>query len=561
MYRTPATGRDGSTSKHQIKTAPSPIGGLNTRDSLANMPPGDCPVLINWIPDIGGMRSRGGFFEWAINFPGSLPIQSILAYFSATDTFPGGAFVDTPSVLPGQVFAATDDGIYEITTVTDAPVLSEALSGDPLAGWLSYTMLTNSGGTFMLVCSEADGYKHYNGTTWTTPAFGVGAGEVSGCDPAKFCFVVVWKKRAWFVEKDSTRAWFLTSEAINGVAAVQDFGPLFKKGGHLSYLANWTMDAGEGIDDFLVAVSSNGDVVIYKGTDPTSADTFGLVGQWYVGQIPVGRRAFTQLGGDLVLLSTEGIFPVSQITRGGTQLLAASGDYSSKIRPTVGNYTRKTFTSRGWQMLVHSTERLLVVSTPDSEEVVDNQFAMSTTLNAWTVLAGVPAYCLGATAGYMLSGTSDSRVLLILNGPADNVPYGSSVGDPIYCTIQYAFNYFEAPAIQKQFLLARPSFLAAIEPAANLDVAVNFTFTTPQRALVGSVTPGTTVWDGDELDPYDQFDFGYWDGVPGERALYWADWRSVTGLGYSGAATMSSAHAVRTTLTAMDYVYQMGGPL
>jgi hypothetical protein len=459
------------------------------------------------------------------------------------------------------VFAATDAGIYTITSATNAPVLSEALSGTALAGWLSYTMLTNSGGTYMLVCSEVDGYKHYSGAAWVTPTFGVGAGQVSGCDPAKFCFVTIWKKRAWFVEKNSTRAWYLTSEAINGVAAVLDLGPLFKKGGHLSYLANWTMDAGEGIDDFLVAVSSNGDVVIYKGTDPSSATTFGLVGQWYVGQIPIGRRAFTQFGGDLILLSSEGIFPVSQITRGGTQLLAASGDYSSKIRPSIGSYTRKTFTSRGWHMAVHSTERLLVVNSPDSDEITSNQYAMSTTLNAWAVLAGIPIYCIGTTAGYMLAGTTDGRVLLVLNGEPDNVPYGTSTGDPVYCTIQYSFNYFEMPAIEKQFMLARPSFLASVEPSVNLDVAVNFTFTTPQPAAAPTGGPGTTEWDGSVTDPYDWFDGGYWDGVPGERALYWADWRSVGGLGYSGAATMASTHTVRTTLTAMDYIYQHGGPL
>ena len=549
------------TNPNEIRTAPVPTGGLNTRDALSAMPPTDCPVLVNWIPDINGMRSRGGYFEWAINFPSSLPIRSIVSFFSATDTFPGGTFVETPSVLPGKVFAATDAGIYDITTTTNAPALSVALSGNSMAGWLSSSMFTNSAGSWLLVCSEADGYKYYNGAAWTTVTLGAGAGQISGIDPTTLVHVTIWKKRAWFVERNSTRAWYLSSEAITGAASSFNFGPLFKKGGHLAFLANWTMDAGEGIDDFLVAVSSNGDVVIYKGTDPSSVDTFGLVGQWYVGQIPVGRRCHTQLGGDLVLLSTEGIFPVSQITRGGTALLSASGEYSSKIRPSIGADLRQTFTSRGWQMAVHPSERLLVVTVPDNDDFSNRQYAMSTTLMAWTMFDGVPTYCIGVTAGYMLAGTLTGKVCLVLNGDADAAPYGTIVGNPIRCLIQFPFNYFEAPALEKNFVLGRASFLASIEPASNLRVNVNFTYDEPQSPAVSTTTPGLTEWDGNVLSEYSLFDGGYWDGAVGDRTLFFSRWVTVSGLGFAAAATMASTHSVRTTLTAVDYVYFVGGPL
>ena len=559
MYPTQATAP--KPRAHQIKTAAAPIGGLNTRDSLANMPPGDCPTLINWVPDIGGVRSRGGYFEWAINFPGNATVQSIIPYFSSTTTFPGGSFVDTPSVLPGKVFGVTDNGFYDITSTTNAPVLSQALSGVSQAGWVHSTMLTNSAGAFMLVCSEVDGYKYYDGAAWTTPPAGVGVGQINGVDPALLAFVTLWKKRAWFVEKNSTRAWYLPTASITGIVAQVDFGPLFKRGGSLAFLANWTMDAGEGIDDFLVGVSSNGDVVIYKGSDPSSATTFALVGQWYIGQIPIGRRNFTQLGGDLVIMSTEGVFPISQITRGGTELLAAKGDYSSKVRPSIGAYARKTFTSYGWQLAVHATERLMVLNTPDSTDVTSSQYAMSTTLTAWTIFSGIPALCLGVTAGYMLAGTVGGKVYLILNGAGDNAPYGSTIGSAIHATIQFSFNYFEAPALEKQFLMARATFITSVKPGHVLDVDTNFTRTALRPATPNPAVISSTVWDGVVTDPYALFDTGYWDGIPGERGVYWADWRSVSGLGYAGAATMNTALTTRTVLTAMDYMYQVGGPL
>lgn len=41
-------------------TVPAPIGGWNARDALEAMDPSDAVTLINWIPDNGGVRGRGG---------------------------------------------------------------------------------------------------------------------------------------------------------------------------------------------------------------------------------------------------------------------------------------------------------------------------------------------------------------------------------------------------------------------------------------------------------------------------------------------------------------------
>ena len=47
-------------------------------------------------------------------------------------------------------------------------------------------------------------------------------------------------------------------------------------------------------DDYLVALSYQGDVVIFKGYDPDTAgsdpNAFQLHGIWYVGAVPVGHR-------------------------------------------------------------------------------------------------------------------------------------------------------------------------------------------------------------------------------------------------------------------------------
>lgn len=528
-----------------VVSHPAPIGGVNARDGLANMPETDAVELVNWIPDSGGVRCRKGFREWATNLPSE--VQSVMAYFSPATTYPAGTFLTSPTTMPGKLFAATKEGIYDITTSTDAPAASKLLAGSAYSGWFSSTMLTNTAGSFLLACSEDDGYLTYDGSTWLSVTMGAGATQIAGVDPSTFVHVLNWKRRAWFVQKNSTKAWYLPVDQLYGTAVAFDFGPLFKNGGHLSYLANWSIDAGEGIDDFLVAVSSNGDVAVYKGTDPSSGSTFGLVGMWTVGQIPVGRRAYAQYGGDLVLTSADGVFPISFVTRGGAQLLvASSSEYSSYIRAKLGPQIRKSFTYRGWDMFLHPSERLLLINIPD-ETQKGSQWAMNTTLNRWCRLQDIPVTCFGATGGYSFSGTADGRVLLLFSSFYDNVPYGESEGDPIYGIVQPAFSSFGTPAMSKLLTMLQLHFVGAAEPGVAVSVATDYGgvsfYTYPRVSVDGSSLWGTG-----------RFDSAIWSAEGGRAFSGWI------GVGAEGAAlspVVQTACVGDVILSSIDYQFRV----
>ena len=79
---------------------------------------------------------------------------------------------------------------------------------------------------------------------------------------------------------------------------------------------NWSLDGGDGIDDYLVVVGSSGDVSVWQGTDPKS--DFGTVGSWQIGDIPYGRRIGVEYGGDLFLLSIYGLISLSSLLNGQT---------------------------------------------------------------------------------------------------------------------------------------------------------------------------------------------------------------------------------------------------
>jgi hypothetical protein len=534
---------------HLLKSYPAPVGGLNARDGAASMPPTDATRLINWVPDSYGLRCRKGYREWAINIPGNAPVKTIMSYFGPGEAFPAGAFLTRPTTMPGTLLAATDTAIYNVTTTTDAPAVAQVLSGNLNAGWFSNITLSNSGGNFLLACSEADGYFTFDGAVWVKRVAGALAGQIDGVDPAKLVYVTQWKRRVWFVERDSTKAWYLGVDAITGAAAAFDFGPLFKRGGHLSFLANWTLDAGEGIDDFLVAVSSNGEVLVYKGTDP--ATDFANQGSWFIGQIPVGRRGHSQYGGDLLIVSTDGINPLSQITRGGSGLLVATNkEYSSKISILVGEALRKTFTTLGWQLFMSPSDRLLICNKPDYEINYSEQFALSTVVNEWTVLRGVPALCFGTVGGYSFVGTATGKVLLIFQDFSDDVKFGETLGEPIQGEVLTASSDFDAAAQKKMFAMIQVSFVAPFLPGVTVDVVTDYKDVGYQPEAV-SVDFVRTAWNAALWGE------GTW-GASNRSSFN--EWYTVNGLGNSGAAYVATACVGDTTMTRITYMYQVGGP-
>src|SRR2546429_6115858 len=72
----------------------------------------------------------------------------------------------------------------------------------------------------------------------------------------------------------------------------------------------WTLDAGYGIDDHLVFITSNGEVVVWRLTDPTTPTGIAMIGLFQIGS-PVGQRCYVKYGGDLLIITQDGVVPLS----------------------------------------------------------------------------------------------------------------------------------------------------------------------------------------------------------------------------------------------------------
>lgn len=536
----------------RIVSLPAPVGGLNARDPLAAMPPTDAFGLINWIPQQYGLNTRKGYSEWATNF--GAPVNAVMNWFGPTTTIPTTAnFQIAPTTLPGKVYASTDAHIYDITSQTATPSSVVNLSGTTQAGTFSSVNFANSAGGWLLACSETDGYFTNDGTTWVKVTLGGGATQVSVSDPTKFCATAIWKRRAWFVIKSTSKVAYLPVDSLYGAAAELDVGPLMKHGGSVAWIANWTIDAGEGIDDFLVICGENGDVIIYKGSDPASVSTFQLQGVFYVGEVPKGRKCFTTFGGDLLIVSNLGIIPLSYVTRGGANVLGTgTGNYTDKIQQLFGSDISTTFNFFGWEIIQVPRENLMVVTVPSTVAGVFTQYCLNTSSNQWCQFNGMPMNCVKNVANWPMFGTADGRVMIAFTNFTDNNLLAGTVGNPIAGLIQPAFNYFQKGDLSenKHFLMAQPNWISSVMPGYVVQMNVNFTSNIPPGTPLIGVSTGA-VWD------VSVWDTALWSG----GLTAYRGWMSVTNFGFAGQLAIKTLVNADTQLASIDYMFEVGGPM
>jgi hypothetical protein len=523
------------------RSTPPPIGGLNVRDAINNMPRGDAIELKNWIAQQYGLRCRKGYSEWVVNLSGAC--ETVISHQPDRDIVSGF-----------KLFAITNSGIYDATASTNAPVPILSLSGANGAGKFSSVGFANIAGVFTVGCSAEGGVFIYDGTFWTKRVLGEGVGQISGINPDNLVFVTSWKRKLWFVEKGTTRAWYLSTDSVAGVAKSFELGPFAKNGGKLSFITSWTLDAGEGIDDLIVFVFEGGDVLIYKGTDPNSAATFAMVGAYFVGAIPSGRRGFTKYGGDVIVLSELGLQPLSFVTRGGQSLLSTQAvGYLSKVQSKIAELVPGYPRADGWELMVYPKESYMILNLPLEVSNVYQQYVLSTDTNSWAVFEGMPIRCSAIASNGYWFGTADGKVCKGFDGFFDAVPYGQRVGAGIKGMIRPSFSYFGFPGANKQFLMVRPTFLAVDQPGVFVGMTVDYASPPPTAIPIGSQS-GSAKWDTAKWGA-DQW------GGSFTTASAASGWVTVEGLGYSGSAYVVTNVLGDTFLASIDYMFEVGGVL
>lgn len=508
-----AKSRSRAVSKSLSITAP--IGGLNARDSLAAMPPQDAVVLDNWFPTPTTVDLRNGFTAWATGFPS--PVESLLPYTSST---------------AAKLFAAAGTAIYDATS--NGAIGAGVRTGLTNARWQSVNMGT-PGGQFLECVNGADKLRGYDGTNWWTD--GDGTHDISGVDTATWIHLNVFKNRLYAVQVNTFKVWYLPVNSISGAATAYDLSPLFKMGGYLMAMATWTVDNSAGIQEYAVFISSEGEVAIYQGYDPSTAGAWSLVGMFHVGR-PVGRRCYEKVGADLVLVTSDGAFPLSKamLTDRSQQQDALSAKIVNLINADVQTYGANF----GWDIKLSPLGNKLLINVPEVVDVTSHQYVMNTITGAWCRFTGWPANCFIVLRDQLYFG-GPTYVAKADTGYSDN-------GAFIFGDVLPAFNYFGAPGLLKRWTMVRPTFYTSGAFSPALDMNVDFQQVRPTDTGTFAAESGT-AWDTALWDTF------AW----GSTASIKRDWQGVAAMGSCGALRMRVVNnATSVQWMALDYVYEMG---
>lgn len=506
----------------RVASVPAPVGGWNARDSIANMEPLDAVQLINFFPTVSNCVLRGGSTNWATGMTGQ--VQTIMVYNGGSSSKMFAA-VGTPDL---KFYDASTAGVATATTVTG---LTNAI-------W-EYINITTTGGTYLYAVNGVDKPQLYDGTTWTaidaasTPA-------ITGVTTTTLSNVTLFKNRLWFIQKDTLKAWYLPTSAVGGAAQVLDLSAIAKFGGHLVDLDTWTIDAGYGVDDNLVFVTSNGEVIVYRGTDPASDATWALTGVWKLGS-PIGNRAMLKWGGDLLILTYDGLMPMAQSLQSSRldPRVALSNKIQGAITQATTNYGG-THAAVGWQVYYNARRNAVWINVPIAEGQQE-QYVMNTITTSWSQFQGWPANCWETYNDNPYYGGNGVVVRAWDDTYVDNT---SNIATNVF----QAFNYFDSRGVKKYFTRARPSIFTNGLPAIFVGINVDFNVDDTTAPISASAS-AVGLWDA-----------GTWDSALwGSGLQITNNWQGVTGLGYCGSIQLKSASSgLQIEWASTDVVYQTG---
>lgn len=522
---------------------PAPVGGWNARDALGAMAADDAVELINYFPKTTTVALRDGFLPWSTGLIGQ--VETVMGYsggatnklFAATDA--GYIYNNTTA----DSILTDESGAYIITETGDSLVVTTQgsilnLSGLSNGRW-QYVNFTTSGGSYLNIVNGADYYHIFDGTSWHQDTDGAPY-DITGVDSRTLIGINNFKNRLWFVQTGTLKAWYLPVNSIGGAAAALDMSSLCQRGGYLMAMGTWTIDAGYGVDDYAVWITSNGEVLVWRMTDPTDANSIFLIGVWWIGS-PIGRRCMVKYKGDLLVITQEGLFPLSAALQ--SSRLNPRVALTDKIQAAVSEAVATYGTNYGWQVLPFPKANMLILNVPIQEGQSQEQYVMNTITGSWGRFQGWDANCWELYNDDIYFG-GNTLVGNAWTGQADN-------GVAIDGSILQAFNYFGKRGTLKRFTMMRPVLYSNGAPSIQGNINIDFDMSAPTPNL-NTIPSSGAIWDS-----------GVWDqGLWGSDTSVINRWQSTTGVGYCGAPRFaSSTNAFSIELVSTDVVMQEGAIL
>jgi hypothetical protein len=472
----------------------------------------DAVILENFFPLTNDVMLRKGYSSYATGMTGA--VETLMSYNAGATS---------------KMFAIASGSVYDVTAsgAVGAAVLTTLAN----SRW-QHANITTAGGSFLWMCNGADHVYTYNGTTWTDQH-----ASITGVASSDLIQVCLHMNRLFAVQKNSLKVWYLPTSSITGAASALDFSSLASRGGYLMACGSWTLDSGSGMDDHFVAVTSEGEVFIYQGSDPSSSTTWSLVGKYVIGQ-PVGRRCLSQYASDILVVCQDGLMPLSKALM--SSRVNTKSSLTDKIQLAMSQAVTSYGTNFGWETSIFPRENMLIMNVPTST-TTSEQYVMQTITGAWCKFTNINAHCFEMLGNEMYFGGESGVVYKFWDTNADN-------STNINAEALQAFSDFGS-GNQKWFKEARP-IISTDSPSLGILLGLNTDFDqtaptgTPTFTASTSATWGTSTWGT-----------GTWGGGMTLKK----NWQTIGGIGYTGALhIISASKSANMRWQATTYLYENG---
>lgn len=470
----------GQSQKSVPMTFPAPTEGLVTTASMAAAAPGSAAVLENFLMTLTGARIRGGSQKKGLTADGLDLISAFKYRYGGVE----------------KMFMATAAAIFDMTSPVAPPTTTAAaVSGLNSGDWCTFQH-TNAGTSRLVCVNGADPRQLFDGTSWSTTAITFDDATTS----ADLSYGFLFKNREFFLKNGSLDAYYLALGAFSGAAEVFPLGGALKKGGQLLTGFSWSIESGDGPNEYCCFITTEGEVAIYAGSDPGDADSFLLKGVYLIGK-PLGKNCWIKSGADVLIATIDGLIPISQVFQRDRQTLGLVSisraiDDEWKLAANA--------TGSGWTLTLWPEQNLVFVTFPENTVVPDTTFVFNVQNSKWSIVRNWQANCYQTLQGSLFFGSVDGYCWQgDITGTDDGLTFVAS----------YLSQFTSGGELgqEKAASVARMYFKAKTKPNVKLFARADYDISIPAFAVVSTGDTGSSEWD------VALWDVALWDGVSVRR--------------------------------------------
>jgi hypothetical protein len=357
--------------------------------------------------------------------------------------------------------------------------------------------------------------------------------------PNNFHIVVAHMNRLFLADASNLAIYYLPIQQKSGEVKILPLNAYFKRGGYIKAMFTWSVDGGTGIDDMLCIFTSNGECLIYNGSNPDT--DFAIKGVFRF-DAPMSKHAIVNYGGELYVLISTGLVPMSTLMKAESEQL---GQVDKSVLSVFTKDATRAADKPGWQAILNPQSGRLFCNIPQGAPNIYHQMVRHMPKPVWSEFNGLPARCWAWVYPYMWFGDDKGNINI------GHTNFLNDNGQAITVDLQMAWSQYKTPGV-KHFKMVKTYFTSDGEIQPVVDIKCDYDFSKAENIPDVTFQQSGAVWD------VATWDVDYWAAGPFPNSA----WNGVGRMGRVGAIRLTaSIKDCEFSVTGFDLIYETGAAL